>query len=1167
MELAELLKTLRQRQIHLAVTEEKLTYKAPKGAVDVQIRESLKAHKTTLIQILGDTTQGNDLPDPAELCSSIVPLTTAQKQIWIAYQTLPQQQATEQYHVTLGFDAPRQLDLARLKQAIATTVASYDALNLRFRPTDQGIGQSFFSSPPEIDFQSIDHCDLDSATHAFVARKFSLLSENEAPYRIAILACDNQYRIIWCLHHMICDGYSLSLISDRLLREYCAPETNQREPDYAFLAYAYGQNDSNREAEMQAWQASLKGIEPELWLEQADPFSENITGEHGTGATPAEPDISPSDTGSKLHSIEFNLCDSQTEHIDNQARSLKISTFEYLLSVYTIVVYQLTHQDSFSVSIPESGRSPVTAETVGLFANSRLIAIKADFQASARQTIESLVSRIRHCLQLPEVPMEYLLSRLKADNGATLGEAKNAFQQLGFSYYHDSTGVLNTGSVMAENTLLTPLPLSRSDHRKKMSLLIHRSGNRMKLEWHFQKRCLSARLAEHHCRLFEKLLMQLDLTTEAPLLQQLPQPEWQRAQQRLVALQRQSEKPLPLRDSDTRGIRWLFGPHDDNDIAIRFSDSPEQQTYAALKQQVNTLALQLHAQGVRPAQRVYLDLKRSHQSVLATLAVWTLGAVYCPLNSRLPQTEKSAIAAGQWVLTQTAERWAGERGADAGKVIEIDQLLTAIENSQTAEAPASTASISCVEHCWQPGDPFYHLQTSGTTGQAKAVEVTFNNILHYMAGAATLYKINNKKHVLHHTDLSFDVSIIEFMVGFYSGGTMTIHQGGMLDAAELSRLLREYRIDTLSLTASLWQRLVASPDFVLDNTPRQFKIGGEPMPAAITEQWLERYGLHQELFNVYGPAETTVGITGIRIRSTENLTCNNQVSIGCNFLGYTLVCDPYGKPLPAGHKGELWILGPTVSNGYFQQPELTKKSFFTFSLDSETIPGYKSGDLVIQNQNKLLYVLGRKDHQIKWRGYRMELNAIELCLQQSEWVDSCVLLPEYNDKQHIESLSAIIVPANAPAATGGKLAAASAALASRLKSHLLDSLPDYMLPSGFLITPSLPLRVSGKVDRNALENRLQEFRRSENSATGAAILSPLEAAIASLWKELLKQPHIDIYKSFFDHGGHSLLMLDLLNRLNHEFDSKLELLDLFEHSTVSAMATLIQPQQKKVQHD
>jgi acyl-coenzyme A synthetase/AMP-(fatty) acid ligase/acyl carrier protein len=436
------------------------------------------------------------------------------------------------------------------------------------------------------------------------------------------------------------------------------------------------------------------------------------------------------------------------------------------------------------------------------------------------------------------------------------------------------------------------------------------------------------------------------------------------------------------------------------------------------------------------------------------------------------------------------------------------------------------------------------MYTSGSTGKPKGVMVENRNVVNFFTGMDRA--IGCEAGVwLAVTSVSFDISVLELLWTLTRGFTVVVHgdEGPATIADEIAR----YGVTHLQMTPSLARLLTLDPRaYAALGSLKQMLLGGEAVPAALIHHL--RQVFKGEIHNMYGPTETTIWSTTYRVEDVDA-----TVSIGrpiANTQIYMLDSDL--NPVAMGEIGELFIGGDGVARGYWRRPELTAERFLTIPAlapdRGDTGRIYRTGDLARFLPDGNIDFLGRADYQIKLRGHRIEPGEIEALLEKCPGVRQAVVVLR-EDREDDKRLVAYLVAGTTDAAAGAAMRAA-----------LEAKLPHYMVPSAFVFLNELPLTGNGKIDRKALIKLPAPILTIGAGPRAAEPASEMERIVARAWQQALGIPAVGLSENFFDLGAHSLTVAEAHARLQEALGREIALLDLFQFTTVSALAAHLETQ-------
>jgi amino acid adenylation domain-containing protein len=529
-------------------------------------------------------------------------------------------------------------------------------------------------------------------------------------------------------------------------------------------------------------------------------------------------------------------------------------------------------------------------------------------------------------------------------------------------------------------------------------------------------------------------------------------------------------------------------------------DSNGSATYAEVLTQAKALASSLAARGVTSGSIIGLHLTRTREMPVFVAAVHMLRAAYVPLDPSFPDARLAYMvrdSGAQFVLSDGAF---SETIAEAVPILRADEL-------RRASAP---------EPEWQPvrrDDLAYILYTSGSTGQPKGVEVTHGSVANFLASMRRRPGFSSSDKLLAVTTLSFDISVLELFLPLTAGGTTVVasrDESG--DARRLAAMLEHHSITTMQATPSTWRLLLR--DGWAGRPQMTALCGGEPLPPDLVP---DLRGKVKALWNMFGPTETTVWSTCKRLEGDGPITVGTPID---NTAVY--IADDRFEPLPPAVPGEILIGGAGLARGYHNRAAQTAERFIEHPRFGRL---YRTGDRGRMRPDGEILHLGRLDDQVKVRGFRIELGEIESVLAEHPDVQQAAV-KLWVVKEDDVRLVACCVPR-----TAGTFSTVA------LRKHIRSRLPEYMVPQYFLPVDAIPVSPAGKVDRDQLPLPIVTESRVGKAEAPA---DPVEATIASIWAAVVRPSRpLGRQDRFFEIGGHSLLGLEVLRRVNEKFGVRL----------------------------
>ncbi|HEY6331689.1 MAG TPA: non-ribosomal peptide synthetase [Blastocatellia bacterium] len=605
-----------------------------------------------------------------------------------------------------------------------------------------------------------------------------------------------------------------------------------------------------------------------------------------------------------------------------------------------------------------------------------------------------------------------------------------------------------------------------------------------------------------------------------------------------------------------KGIHRMF-----SEAALKFAGDPAiewaggRMSFDDVEKSANRLANFLLTSGAAKEDRVGIFAEGPARIVVAILGILKAGCAYVPFDRRFPmrRTEHMVrLASPAWMLAES------ELLGDAGAALDAagsDARLFSLDDGPPPEAVAANPRyLGRYRACEDESDPLverdpdglcYIYFTSGSTGTPKAIAGRLKSISHFIDWEIETLGLKAGVRVSQLTAPTFDAFLRDVFVPLCCGGTVCIpvSPDAMFQSRSLADWLDIEQINVVHCVPSVFRGILSQNlDPACFGALRYVLLAGEPLFPSDVKRWTDVYRDRVQLVNLYGPTETTM--TKLFYFVSPSDTGRASIPIGKAMKGAAvIVLDAKGKPCPPGIIGEIHIRTPFRSLGYYQQPELTARSFVTnpFSTDPEDLI-YKTGDLGRLLEDGNIEYVGRRDQQVKVRGVRLEMVEIENCLMEHpEVVEAAVSARE--DGSGTNYLCAYVV-------SSGEVEP------DQLRSHLNGLLPEHAIPSVFVRMERLPRTLNGKIDRLALPS--PEEARKRAGLDYIAPRNPAEEQLAEIWAEVLGLKNVGVNDNFFDLGGHSLNVLQVVSRMQSAFDIELPLATLFKAPTISRLADYIE---------
>lgn len=798
-----------------------------------------------------------------------------------------------------------------------------------------------------------------------------------------------------------------------------------------------------------------------------------------------------------------------TAEIESLVRRKRSSLPDFLLACWQTLLWRLTGQPDVTVGSLYDGRNYEELEgSMGLFA--RALPIRGRYAEDLK--FDGILRQVGQATSAAAEWQEYFVWE---DGGGEIGRMRG-FPEMGFEFGGEPAQFRAgniTFSVTRQYVCLEPF---------KIKLSCAQAGDHLLTEFHHDTNLFNRadieRLAEEFLTLTRNAAREPGLAVGKLELVGAAERAW-------LSLNFRGSAEAYLRD---RCVHQAFEEQVERtpeNLAVVFGE--ERLTYAELNRQANQLAHYLRSLGVGPEVLVGVCMERSPEMVVALLGVLKAGGAYVPLDPAYPRQRQSLIvgdARPQVLLTQRRLREA--LPPSEAQVIEVDAEREVV-SSQSESDPASGTT---------PQNLAYVIYTSGSTGRPKGVMISHGAVVNFLHSMRRQPGLTSEDRLLAVTTISFDIAALELFLPLVVGASVVVVSREVAaDGNALRQQLEKYEITHMQATPASW-RLLLEAGWV--GHPRmKILCGGE---AVVWELAQKLVGGGASAWNMYGPTETTIWSA-----AREMWEGDGRVLLGGAIANTQLyVLDAYGQMLPCGAAGELHIGGEGLARGYRDLPALTADKFIPDSFSAE--PGarlYKTGDLVRLLADSGIEYLGRLDHQVKLRGFRIELGEIEAVLSEHEAVRECVVLAREETSSEKRLVGYVVWAAQATISL------------DELRSYLKEKLPEYMIPSAFVMLDELPLMPNGKVDRRAL---LAVEPTSLRTESYVAPRTPVEEVLASIWADVLGTERVGVRDNFFGLGGHSLLATQVAARTREAFDVEVPVTYLFEQPNLEGFAALIE---------
>ena len=1059
--------------------------------------------------------------------TNLYPLSFEQEQLWFLTQLDPRSPVHNLSHT---FVLHGWLDVEALARSFDEIVRRHESLRTSFVERN---GQPFQFVADANDFHRLSVVDLRHLPEAEHERRARELADahSRQPFDLSrgplmratlVRLSAEKHFLLLTLHHIITDWWSFKTLYRELSLFYRAFSKGDS-ATLAELPIQYGDFAAWQRQWMQGevlanllsyWKRQLAGAPPLLDL-PTDYTRPAVQTFHG-----------------KRHF--FTLPESLLTAFESLSRRAHVTVFTALLAAFQTLLYRYTGQTDILVGTPSANRYRSELEPlIGFFLNT--LVLRADF--SRNPTFDELLAQMREvtvgAYAHQQLPFRKLVEELQPE------------RSLSFMPVFQVNFIFLTSQAPASDSLAASQPLLALSDVTVKALEVETVASQLDLSLALEDRPDGlVGFLEYNTDLFQESTIARMVEHLRNLMEAIiAHPERRVSEFELLAETERRQLLLELNDTAAPYpdlcLQELFERQVERaPDAVALIHGDDALTYRQLDRRANQLAHYLKNLGVRPEVRVGLCVERSAQMVVCLLGILKAGGAYVPLDPAYPSERLVYLSADAQLSVILSDGRADKELHGAGAhCINLKREAREIA-AESAERPANTART---DNC------AYVIYTSGSTGQPKGVIGLHRGAVNRLSWMWDAYPFAAGEVCCQKTSLNFIDSISEIFGGLLQGiPTLLVDDAVLLNPGALIDTLAARQVTRLTLVPSLLRIILESDDDLQRRLPRlKYCVSsGEALAPELAQLFFERMP-GSILINLYGSSEVSADVTCCELNGGG---ASARVSLGRpinNSECYIL--DAHGRPVPAGVYGELHVGGVGLARGYHRRPELTAERFVPHAFGQH--PGarlYRTGDVARLLPDGQIEYAGRNDWQVKLRGFRIEPAEIEAALAQHPYVREVLVKVSAADAGGDKRLVVYLA-----AREGARVTQESGrALTIELRNYLERTLPDYMIPSLFILLERLPQTPNGKVDHGALPAPEPDAA----DASPATAHSELEQMIADIWKEVLKVESVGLDDNFFALGGHSLLIFQVHDRLRRKVTKELQMTEMFQYPTVSSMA-------------
>ncbi len=1061
-------------------------------------------------QTQGDDPQNQTIPQIANRESA--PLSFAQQRVWFLEQLEPNSPA---YIVSNAQRLTGELNVSVLQQSLDAIVSYHEALRTNFIKSLDGSPIQVIGTPRPVELKLINVTreEVECLLNQEAQRPFNL--ESDLMLRATLLQINEQEHILLLImHHIASDGWSMGILWQQLAAVYEA-FLNRKPSPLPKLPIQY--------ADFAVWQHQW--LSGEVLSSQIDYWKTQLAGASTVLELPTDrprPPVQTYQGAAQSLMLPQNLSASLTELSHQEG----VTLFMTLLAAFGTILHRYTGQEDILIGSPIAGRNRSEIEgLIGFFINT--VVLRTNF--SGNPSFRLLLSRVRQmaldAYAHQDMPFEKLVEELQPERDTS----RNPLFQVWFN-------MLNLRDIQLElpGVAVEPVSMLETASKFDLTLYVTEQNHGIQIDLVYNTDLFAPERMMEMLHQYHHLLNQIVAVPEKQIsLYSLVTP-----QSRLLLPEPRAVLPEPHYDLvTTMFTSWVNRTPEHS--ALR--QGSRTWNYGELGKSAQDLAWVMLSHGVERGDVVAVFGTRSFGLIAGMLGVLLSGSVLLTLDPKLPRDRQRLMlqeAKAKYILYIDSQPLEDKEIWESLIIIWVNPGTGEAINSRNDSSQAIKLPDIAGD------DAAYIFFTSGTTGIPKGVLGCHKGMAHFLNWQRQTFEIGQQDRIAQLTGLSFDVVLRDIFLPLTSGATLCLpEEGDNLETTKILHYLENEQISVLHTVPSLAQFWLANvPSGVSLRNLRWLFFAGEPLKETLILRWRDAFPESGEIVNLYGPTETTLA------------KCYYQIPIDClpgvQPVGVplpetqALVLTPNHQPCGIGEPGEIVIRTPFRSLGYINAQQENRSRFIKNAFRNDEQDWlYYTGDRGRYFPDGSLEILGRRDHQVKIRGIRIEPGEIETVLAQYPNVLQTVVIAR-EDVPGDQRLVAYITPKPDSVTT-----------ISDIRRFLSTKLPQYMLPSAFVLLDTMPLTPNGKVDRRALP--APDLSRQEPEATFVTPRNEVERQLTQIWEQLLGVQPIGIRDNFFELGGHSLLAVKLFWQIEKTFSKNLPLAILFQSGTVEALAKII----------
>jgi amino acid adenylation domain-containing protein len=1050
--------------------------------------DNISVHKHSISK----STAAYELAEEADFYS----LTLNQKTLWLVDQT---KEPGHAYNIIFGIELDNiNFSADRLQSALNVVTKKNDVLRSFFDNHEGNVVRKIITDyTPEIIQNSLSS----SSQIEDIIRSHNinlLVDNNTPPVRYILVSTPESFKFIVIINHVIFDGYSINLFTRKLIDEYIGTNDSQVSQGYRYSNFQKQQNEKIKNNYYN------EGIE--YWTQklQANSYTINLPFDF----------VRPQKQSFAGETVETRITNDQKLKIQSFCTANDVSMFNFLLASYSILLHKYCNQDDILISFPYANRDDFHfEELLGYFVNVILhrsvLKNEYSFLDMVKNCNESFIADSRHM----ECPIELVYPNLNVTSDPSV----NPLFQVMFAWHE------------------------RLDNHKKIPELIYNveeyTNNSSKLDLYLEAQDTEKDILlrfNYNTSIFRKERIKRFSTDFLRIIDNILDKPIDKVNQFSLVNQEELNTLKKWNSTDhDYGKKLVFydlfvdSVYKTPDNVAVICDE-KSYLYKDILKKVVSFSEHLSSLGVSKHQLVGVSVKPGVEMLVSLIAIQKIGAAYVPLDPAYP------FAKTDYIISHSGIKF----------IISDDENYQASDNVKVIGTNYSNKYHEQIHDSGlSPEDTMYVIYTSGSTGKSKGVVVPNKGVANYLLWMKDCFQIKENDIFLYQTSINFDISVWEMFLPLISGASVVmLPKEKRTSSDRILEIIDKFGITIIQFVPSALQSFVQTYNHEKLPTLNKIFVGGERLSNELNNDCLNN--INAELINLYGPTEASIFCTYSHCTPESVL----NVSIGKPIYNATVhILDENFKNIPIGSKGEIYLSGEILANGYINNEEETNARFIRKDVHSKTM--FRTGDIGSFRENGEIDFWGRMDRQVKVRGYRLELSEIENVLATLPEVENvCVLLKEISssDKRIIAYYTQ-----NSTVSNGEK---------NRMRNHAVQFLPEYMIPSEFIKLDSFPTLPNGKTDTLSLLKIEPERSNTDVAEKLTSELNGVEKKIVYIWEEVLGNKGFDIEDNFFEVGGHSLLLLKIKDHFERKFDMEIPLTDYYKYTNIKSLAKKVMEQ-------